>query len=345
MSRLWVRFSLMIAGVLFLVFFMQFLSIIVPHAARLEPPDIGGPPDSEIARRLIDFMILSLLIGLAGGVLISRVVSAPVSAMARAARRISEGDLAVTVPVRGSYELEELARAFNTMAADLRHAEDLRRNLMADVSHELRTPLAALEANLRAALDRVAPLDDVTIAHLYGQTRHLARLVNDLRDLALAESHKLPLERQPTDMSALIAETIQAIAPLAEEKGISLTAAAEGLPELWVDPVRIRQVLFNLLTNALRHTPEGGAVTVTGAYRAGVMRLEVRDSGEGVEPEHLDAIFDRFYRGDQSRSRATGGTGLGLAIVRALCEAHGGAVSVQSAGRRRGSCFVVTLPG
>lgn len=344
MSRLWVRFSLMIAGVLFCVFFMQFLAIIVPHAAGLEPLEPNGPPDGEIARRLIDFMLLSLVIGLIGGVLISRVVSAPVSAMARAARRISEGDLTVAVPVRGSYELQELARAFNTMAADLRRAEGLRRTLMADVSHELRTPLAALEANLRAALDRVAPLDDAVIAHLYGQTRHLTRLVNDLRDLALAESHTLPLERQPTDLGILIRETIQALAPLADEKGIALTAAADGLPEIWVDPIRIRQVLFNLLTNALRHTPEGGTVRVAGTATADNVQLEVRDSGEGMEPAQLGAIFARFYRGDPSRSRETGGTGLGLAIVRAICEAHEGTAEALSAGQGRGSRFVITLP-
>lgn len=344
MNRLWVRFSLMIAGVLFLVFFFQFLSIIIPHATGFEPPERDGPPDNEIARRLIDFMALSLVVGLVGGVLISRVVSAPVSAMARAARQISEGDLGVTVAVAGSSELQELAHAFNAMATDLQRAENLRRNLMADVSHELRTPLAVLEASLRAALDRVAPLDDAVIAHLYGQTRHLSRLVNDLRDLALAESHTLPLERQPTDLSILVTETIQALAPLAEEKAITLTATTGSLPAVSVDPVRIRQVLFNLLTNALRHTPAGGAVTLVGTLATGGVRLTVSDTGEGLEAEQLAAIFDRFYRGDQSRSRETGGTGLGLAIVRAICTAHGGAVTAQSAGLGRGSTFEVVLP-
>lgn len=344
MNRLWVRFSLLIAGVLFLVFFMQFLAIIVPHAAGLEPPDAHGPPDSEVTRRLLDFMALSLLVGVAGGVLIARVVSAPVSAMSRAAHQIGQGDLNVSVPVRGSQELRELAVTFNTMAADLRHAEELRRNLMADISHELRTPLAALEGELRAALDQVQPLDGAALAHLYGQTRHLIRLVNDLRELALAESRELPLALQPTDLAALVGETLQVLAPLADDNGVRLSGDVTSLPQACVDPTRIRQVLFNLLTNALRHTPAGGTVVVTGASAGGELRLVVRDSGEGLAPEQIAVVFERFYREDRSRSRETGGTGLGLAIVKAICEAHGGRVEAHSAGKGQGCTFVVSLP-
>jgi signal transduction histidine kinase len=343
MNRLWVRFSLLIGGVLFGVFFMQFLAIAVPHAAGWEPPH-DGPPDAEIARRLLDFMALSAVVGLASGVLIARVVSAPVSAMARAAREIGLGDLTIAVPVRGSQELRELAQTFNTMAADLRCAAQARRNLMGDIAHELRTPLAVLEGNLRAALDEVTSLDAAAIAHLYSQTRHLTRLVNDLRELALAESRALPLDRQPTDVAELIAESVQALAPLAEETRVALTSACAALPLVPADPGRLRQVLFNLLTNALRHTPPGGSVTVRATSDGAQVRLEVRDSGEGLSPEQLEVVFERFYRADSSRSRETGGSGLGLAIVRALCEAHGGGVQASSAGKGRGSTFTVTLP-
>jgi signal transduction histidine kinase len=343
MNRLWVRFSLLIAAVLFGVFFLQFLAIVVPHAAGWEPPH-AGPPDGEIARRLLDFMALSAMVGLAGGVLIARVVSAPVSAMARAARQIGQGDLSIAVPISGSQELRELAQTFNTMAADLRHAAQARQNLMGDIAHELRTPLAVLEGNLRAALDEVAPLDAAGIAHLYSQTRHLTRLVNDLRELALAESRALPLDRQPTDIAELITESVQALAPLAEESGVTLTSEVGVLPLVSADSVRLRQVLFNLLTNALRHTPAGGAVAVSAMSDGTNLCLEVRDSGEGLSPDQLEVVFERFYRADSSRSRETGGSGLGLAIVKAICEAHGGRVQAGSAGKGRGSTFTVTLP-
>ena len=238
----------------------------------------------------------------------------------------------------------ELAGSFNGMAADLERAETMRNNLMADVSHELRTPLTVLEGNLRAALDHVYTLDESEIANLYGQTRHLIRLVNDLRELSLAENHQLPLEKQWTDLNTLVAETLQAIEPLAAEKGVRLENDAAQLPELTVDSIRIRQVLFNLLANALRYTQAGGQVTVSATATASEVLLVVQDTGEGLDPEQLAAVFDRFYRGDKSRSRETGGTGLGLAIVKAIIEAHGGQVTAQSAGQGQGCAFVVTLP-
>ncbi len=343
MNRLWVRFSLLLGGVLFAVFFLQFLAILMPHLTGSEPPH-GGPPDGEIARRLLDFMALSAMVGLVGGLLIARVVSRPLDAMTRAARRIAKGDLAVSVPLRGSRELQELAQTFNQMAADLQHAERLRCNLMADISHELRTPLAALEGNLRAALDEVRPLDAATIAQLYSQTRHLSRLVNDLRELALAESRQLPLAYQAIDLADLVNESLQALAPLAEETGVLLSSTLAPLPPVQADPTRLRQVLFNLLTNALRHTPAGGKVTVSGRHEGTWAVLEICDSGEGLEPEQLELVFERFYRTDSSRSRTTGGTGLGLAIVQAICAAHGGRAEARSAGPGHGSCFRVTLP-
>jgi len=298
---------------------------------------------SEV-RRLLNFMGLSLLIGTAGGVVIGRLTSAPIRRIAQAAQRLGNGELDVRVPVRGSQEIRELAQTFNKMAAEIQRAEELRNNLMADVSHELRTPLTVLEANLRAALDRVVPLDEAEIASLYAQTRHLSRLVNDLRELSLAEAGHLPLEKMPIDMNLLAAETLQALEPLAAEKGVTLTDTLPPLPVLTVDPIRLRQVLFNLLTNALRHTPQGGKITLSGKAESGAVWLSVRDTGEGLTPEQCARVFDRFYRGDKSRSRETGGTGLGLAIVKAIVEAHGGQVEASSAGRGQGSEFTLRLP-
>lgn len=347
MKRLWVRLSLMISSVLFFMFFMQFLAITFDRLKTApewgDPSPMNAPP-AEIQGRLIEFMFFSILVGTVGGVVIGRIVSAPIRNLARAAQRIGKGELDIRVPERGSQEIIDLGNAFNKMAADLQHAETIRTNLMADVSHELRTPLTVLESNLRAALDKVVPLDEAQIANLYGQTRHLIRLVNDLHELAQAEAGHLPLEKVVVDLDRVITETVQALEPLANEKGIVLSCEISALPGITADPIRIRQVLFNLLSNALRHTPDGGKITLRGKTHAENILLSVRDTGEGLTPDQLAAVFDRFYRGDKSRSRETGGTGLGLAIVKAIVEAHGGKVEVYSAGKGQGCEFLVQLP-
>jgi signal transduction histidine kinase len=313
------------------------------------PP--GGLPNgivrddrAEIASRLVNFGLLSLVVGGVAGVAISRVVSKPITELSKAAQRIGKGELNVRVESRGSAEIVALADTFNRMAADLQHAEHTRHNLMADVSHELRTPLTVLEGNLRAALDHVYALDDAEIANLYGQTRHLIRLVNDLRELSLAEARQLAMEMQPADVSALLMETIQAIEPLANDMQVRLTLSAPALPEARIDTFRIRQVLMNLLSNALRHTPAGGAVTVQASSTASELRVAIQDTGDGLDPDQLALVFDRFYRADTSRSRDTGGAGLGLAIVKAIVEAHGGHVEARSAGKGLGAIFSFTLP-
>jgi signal transduction histidine kinase len=346
MKRLWVRLSLMISGVLFFMFFMQFLVITLERAGMKE--DLDGPPDAppaEIQQRLIDFMLFSVVVGVGGGIVIGRVVSAPLTDLVKAADKIGKGDLNTRVRPHGSQEMIDLADRFNKMAEDLQHAETLKNNLMADVAHELRTPLTVLEGNLRAALDKVYALDESEIANLYGQTRHLTRLVNDLRELALAESKQLHLEKYPTDVSSLLAEVVQALEPLAAEKSVRLVYQPAQLPELSVDPTRIRQALFNLLSNALRHTPSGGEILVVGKQVGAEVVLSVEDTGEGLLPEQLAAVFDRFYRADKSRSRETGGTGLGLAIVQAIVESHDGRVTVTSKGLGQGSQFSIYLSG
>lgn len=345
MKRLWVRLSLMISGVLFFMFFLQFLTITLERTGMKE--DLDGPPDAppaEIQQRLIGFMAFSVVVGLGGGIVIGRVVSAPITELVKAADKIGKGDLNTRVFPHGSQEMIDLADRFNKMAQELEHAETLKNNLMADVAHELRTPLTVLEGNLRAALDKVYMLDEAEIANLYSQTRHLTRLVNDLRELALAESKQLHLEKYPTDLNALLTETIQALDPLAAEKSVRLIYQPTLLPELSVDPTRIRQALFNLLSNALRHTPSGGEISVAGKQAKGMVVLSVKDSGEGLLPDQLAAVFDRFYRADKSRSRETGGTGLGLAIVKAIIESHGGQVEAYSEGKGKGSEFTIILP-
>jgi two-component system OmpR family sensor kinase len=283
------------------------------------------------------------------GVLTSRSLTAPLSHLAEAARAIGARDLSRRVEVAGSDEMVEVAQAFNDMAAGLEGAETLRRNLIADVAHELRTPLSVLQGNLRAILDDVYPLDKSEVARLYDQTRLLSRLVNDLHELAQAEARQLQLNLQTIDLVRLVQDTVATFEPVAEAEEVTLSVQIpSGLLPIQVDSARITQVLHNLLSNALRYTPAGGTISVHAGCEVGEGRevwLAVQDTGEGILPEDLPHIFDRFYRADPARSRARGGAGLGLAIVRAIVEAHGGQVSAASDGLPgHGSTFTVYLP-
>jgi signal transduction histidine kinase len=341
MKSLWVRLFLMISGVLLLVFLLQFIEI---KTTGRPDETFRRPSNAEIAHRLYRFIGLSMLIGLAGGFAIGRVMSSPITALANATREVEAGKLQVRVPVHGSREFKELASAFNKMAAALQHAETARNNFMADVSHELRTPLTVLEGNLRAALDHIQKLDEAGIANLYTQTRHLIRLVNELHELALAETGQLKMDKTTIDIQVLVNETLQALEPLAAERNVELAENIGDLPPMQLDPVRMRQVLFNLLTNALRHTPTCGKIRVTGAHSTSGVTIVVEDTGEGFERDELEKLFNRFYRVDKSRSRETGGTGLGLSIAKAIIEAHGGSIIAYSAGKNQGSRFTIVLP-
>lgn len=325
---------------------------------RVEPVRMGiSRPPSPPGGFFLDWLSRTLWLvaavggffGILFGVLTSRNLTAPLSRVAEAARAIGARDLSRRVQVTGSDEVREVAQAFNEMAAGLEQAETLRRNLVADVAHELRTPLSVLQGNLRAILDDVYPLDKSEVARLYDQTRLLGRLVNDLRELAEAEAGQLELNLQPIDLAKLIADTVATFAPVAEAEDVTLSTQIPGdLPPVPADSARIVQVLHNLLANALRHTPAGGTISLRAGFDAGEygrVWLAVQDTGEGIPPEHLSHVFDRFYRADPARSRSAGGAGLGLAIVRAIVESHGGQVSVASDGvPGGGSTFTVRLP-
>jgi two-component system OmpR family sensor kinase/two-component system sensor histidine kinase BaeS len=239
------------------------------------------------------------------------------------------------------------------MATDLAEAERLRRNLVADVAHELRTPMSVLQGNLRAILDDVYPLERTEVASLYDETRLLSRLIDDLHELALAEAGQLPLHVQPVDPVDIIQTTVANMAVVAESEDVNLSVDLPdpgGLPLVQADPDRLAQVLRNLLANALRHTPTGGQVTVgaePSSDEPGFVQITVTDTGEGIAPEDLSCVFDRFWRADRSRSRdqsgIRAGAGLGLTIARQLVEAHGGRITVESA-PGQGTRFAFTLP-
>ena len=356
MNRLWVRLSMVMSGLILIFTILPLFAFLVfPRQEvkndRIESrrPGVQRPffdPWHDLPENLLRSIALAGGVGIAGGIAASWILAAPVTKLANAAQAIGTGDLTVRVEANhSSKEIDALAAAFNKMAADLQRAAELRNNLMADVSHELRTPLTVLEGNLRAALDHVYELDDEQIANLYEQTRHLIRLVSELRELTLAEAAQLPLSLEPMDLRLLVQETAAVFEPLAEEKTVRLVVQAPAtLPPVNADLARMRQVLHNLLANALRHSPPDGQVTLAVAQTAGRVRLTVEDTGEGIEPQHLEHIFDRFYRTDPSRSRETGGSGLGLAIVKAIVEAHGGEVTASSPGIGKGTKFAIFLP-
>ena len=291
--------------------------------------------------------LISFLIGVFLSVVMSRSVTRPVTQLAEAAQAIGRRDLHFRVETKGSQELQDLAQSFNRMAEQLEQAEITRRNLMADVAHELRTPLAVLDGSLRAMLDGVHELNEEEIALLYEQTHHLNRLVDDLRELSLAEANQLSLNCSEVDLALLMKETVAHFDFLAQEHGIQLTMELnDRLIHPCLDENRIRQVLHNLLSNAFRYTSRGGKVTLSAKRLSDedAVEINVADTGIGISPEELPHIFERFYRTEETTGRDRGGTGLGLAIVKAIVNAHGGGVSAQSDGRGKGSTFTLRFP-
>jgi len=275
---------------------------------------------------------------------LSRRISAPLHSLTVAARRLGQGDLSQKVLTRDKGELGELTEAFNTMAGDLERADRLRRHLMADTAHELRSPLYNIRGYVEAIQDGVTKPDAKTISSINEEVVLLCHLVDDLRELALAESGELKLSFRPEDVADMVNHALVAVQPKAEAKEISLLVhIPEGLPPVKVDFQRIVQVLRNLLENAIIYTPKGGSMAISARQQSGMVEISVADNGEGIAEEEIRNIFERFYRLDKSRTRATGGSGLGLTIAQYLVEAHGGKIWVQSK-LGEGSCFLFTLP-
>lgn len=321
-----------------------------PAASQAMVERMIGPAERAYLAAINDALWLAgglaALAAVGVGLVLARQISGPIRHLTRAARRMAGGDLDQRVPVRSRDELGELAAAFNSMADAVGHQEQLRRRMAADIAHELRTPLAIIQADLEAMLDGVRPVSPEAVADVHQETRLLSRLIDDLRDLSLAETGQLPLQKQPTDLGELARASAARFAPRAEEKGVGLEVeAAEDLSRADVDPDRISQVLGNLLENALRHTPPGGRVElrVGPGERPATLQATVRDTGPGIPAEHLPNVFEHFYRADHARSRKDGGSGIGLAVVKQLVEAHGGRVWVESP-PGQGTTFGLVLP-
>ncbi len=285
---------------------------------------------------------IAVILGLAFSVLlISRILS-PLRVLTGATERIAHGDFPEKVRMRSRDEFGQLGTSFNHMIDNLRRSETLRQTMTADIAHELRTPVTIIQGTLEAVLDGVYEPSAETIAPIYEETLHLGRLIDDLRDLALAEAGELRLETEPVDLGQLVKQVAEAAAASREDAPQILVDLAEDLPPIAVDSKRFRQIMANLLSNALRYTPEDGTIRVVVDRVGREVEVSVTDTGPGISSLDLPHLFERFYRGDPARNR-TGGSGLGLAIVRHWVEAHGGRIwaeNQQSGGAR----FTLRLP-
>ena len=263
----------------------------------------------------------------------------PLGDVVSAAERAGSGDLSVRVREAGPPFLRSIARAFNTMLGRLKTQDDQRRQLMADIAHELRTPLSVIQGRLEGIVDGVYPSDEQQIKQLLEDTRVLSRLVEDLRTLANAESGAFVLQREPTDVAVLIADVLSSFRAQADAQHVMLKRTiADAVPMLEIDPVRIREVLTNVIANALQHTPAGGSVSVALDAADRGIRIQVIDTGDGIDAADLPKIFERFSKGPQSR-----GSGLGLAIAQRLVAAHGGTIEAASE-RGKGTTITLALP-
>lgn len=301
-----------------------------------------GDPGTPFLYRLAGIAVLFAgavaIVGLGRAV---RRSAAPIDDVVLAARRVEAGDFSARIADGGPPELRAVARAFNSMAARLAENDAQRRSFLADVSHELRTPLTVIEGHIEGVLDGVYPPDDKHLGPVLEETRTLERLVDDLRTLALADAGALTLAREPTDVEEVISDAVTAARPSADRARVVLKRdAAAGLPQLFIDPVRIRGVLGNLLANAIRHTPPDGQVSVAAKSvpDGRAVEVSVSDSGPGIEPDLLPRVFERFAKGHGSR-----GSGLGLAIARDVIRAHGGTITAEGE-PGRGTTIRFVLP-
>ncbi|MEE9583074.1 MAG: ATP-binding protein, partial [Dehalococcoidales bacterium] len=304
---------------------------------------VGGFLDS-LGRTLWIAGLSGVALALLLGYLFTRQIVAPLGRVTAAARRVARGDLEQRVAVGGSGEIAELGRSFNLMAATLSRDRQLHHNMVADIAHELGTPLSILQGNVEAMLDGVLAPSTENMNSLHQETVLLARLVEDLRTLSLAETGQLRFQPRATDLKEVSSQVIDGFQTRLASKNIDVALEApQDLPPAWADPDRTAQVVRNLLNNSFHYTPEGGTITVHLSPDPQGLTVSVIDSGSGIPSEDLPHVFDRFYRVDRSRTRGTGGSGLGLAIVKQLVEAQGGSLWAEST-LDKGSTFAFRLP-
>jgi len=319
--------------------------------AQGEPLEVGGevvgtiltasqrpaftPEEMAYLRRTDNALILAaggaVLVALVVGLLLARTLTRPLKALTEAAHRMAGGELKQVVAVKSKDEIGGLAAAFNQMSREVARANDARRQMTADVAHELRTPLTVIAGYIESMRDGVLAPTPERLSVIYAEIEHLQHLVGDLRTLTQADAGELKLNRQSVSPQELLQQTFAAFEHQAMQTGVSLELKADGeLPAITMDETRMGQVLGNLISNALRYTPEGGRIVLGAAFDGDRVTLTVRDTGQGISPTDLPFVFNRLYRADKSRTEEEGESGLGLAIAKALVEAHGGAIEAQS---------------
>src|SRR6266498_4488221 len=309
----------------------KIVGVLVP----MPMPFQGQPREVEFIERTNMNLLYGALVGAVIawllGILLSRTLTRPIRELTRATHAVSEGDLSQQVPVRSKDELGELAKAFNKMSAQLSRSVNARKQMTADIAHELRTPLSLILGHAEAVHDGVLPPTPENFEIIREEATRLEHLVNDLRLLSLADAGELSIQMQDIEPQRLVNEVASLYQYQAQKKNIRFDLdVAPDLPMIEVDPGRMTQVLTNILDNALRHTPEGGRISLAAYETDTMVELSVQDSGPGLHMEDVDRIFERFYRADASRQREDGGSGLGLAIAKSIVQAHGGQLSAES---------------
>jgi len=286
--------------------------------------------------------VAAVILAVGLGIILARTITRPVLDLTAASTAMAKGQLNQQVKVRSQDELGQLTEAFNKMSVDLEHSNQLRRQMTADIAHDLRTPLAVITGYLEGLKDGVIKPSPKRFAAIYDEAIFLQRLVEDLRTLTLADAGELKINPRPTQPGELIEKLSESFRHQADLSQITLTSEIEdSLPVIKVDPERMQQAIANLVSNALRYTPPGGEIRLAARLEDHEIRLEVKDSGSGISADDLPHIFDRFYRGDESRQE--GGSGLGLAIARSLIELQGGTLTAHSDGPGNGSLFTVHI--
>ena len=323
------------------------------HLSQVQPP-LSDQAHAHVDEAFAGAVLIALAVGVVMAMaaalvvtwLVARRLAAPVAEAAEAAYRIADGEFDTRLRQPGlGPELDRLTAAFNTMARRLATTEQTRRRLLTDLAHELRTPLASMRATIEAVNDGILPPDETTLATLTDQSQRLHRLVGDLSAVSRAEERQLNLRPVRVSVQDLASEAAAAARPRFDAKGITLTAdKGRAIGEVLVDPDRLAEALGALLDNALRHTGKGGTVTITTTGHNNRCQIAVTDTGDGFEPDVAAQLFERFYRGDSSRTVNGAGSGIGLTIAKAIIEAHHGQLRAHSQGPGRGASFDVILP-
>jgi two-component system, OmpR family, sensor histidine kinase BaeS len=314
------------------------------------------PATPELSTREIAYLARTnraLLIGATGaatlaillGIFFTRRLTSPLRDLTSAIQKMSKGDLNQQVKIRSLDEIGELGNAFNSMSSQLAKSNQLRKQMTADIAHDLRTPLTVLNGYLEAMQDGVLPANKERFAIMYSEVQQLSGLVEDLRTLSLADAGELSMSPQIVSPKGLLEQSFANFSYQAKKAKVKLMVDADqNLPKVNVDPQRMEQVLDNLISNAIRYAGKGGKISLTAALQGDRIALIVEDNGEGISPDVLPHVFERFYRGDRSRNGVAGESGLGLAIAKSLIEAMGGSISATSEGDGKGSMFTIKLP-